>query len=51
MEVFVITGVLEPLNLTRRVDDVASAIKGILIHDENHFTMIAMEEGSTGNNV
>ena len=51
MEGFVITGVLEPLNLTRRVDGVASAIIGILIHDENHFAMIGMDEGSTGNNV
>ena len=51
MEGFVITGVLEPLNLTRRVDGVTSAIIGILMHDENHFAMIGMEEGSTGNNV
>ena len=49
MEGFVITGVLEPLNLTRNVDGVASAI--ILMHDENHFAMIGMEEVSTGNNV
>ena len=48
---FVITGVLEPLNLTWRVDGVASAIIGIFMHDENHFAMIGMEEGSTGNNV
>ena len=51
MEEFVITGVLEPLNLTCRVDGVASAIIGIFMHDENHFAMIGMEEGSTGNNV
>ena len=51
MEGFVITGVLEPLNLARRVGGVASAIVGILMHDENHFAMIGMEEGSTGNNV
>ena len=51
MEGFVITGVLEPLNLTRRVDGVASAIVGILMHDENHFAMIGMEEGGPGNNV
>ena len=51
MEGFVITAVLEPLNLTRRVDGVASAIRGILMHDENHFAMIGMEEGSTGNNI
>ena len=51
MEGFVITGVLEPLNLTMRVDGVASAITGILMHDENHFVMISMEEGSRGNNV
>ena len=38
-------GVLEPLNLTWRVDSVASAIIGILVHDENHFAMIGMEEG------
>ena len=50
-EGFVITGVLKPLNLTRRVDGVASAIIGILMHDEDHFAMIGMEEGSTGNNV
>ena len=47
MEGFVITGVLKPLNLTRRVDSVA----GILMHDEDHFTMIGMEEGTTGNTV
>ena len=34
MEGFVITGVLKPLNLTRRVDGVASAMIGILMHDE-----------------
>ena len=51
MEGFVITGVLEPFNLTTRVDGVASAIIGILMHDENHFAMIGMEEGITGNNV
>ena len=46
MEGFVITGVLEPLNLPWRVDSVASAIIGILMHDENHFGMIGMEEGT-----
>ena len=51
MERFVITGVLKPLNLTRRADGVASAIIGILMHDEDHFAMIGIEEGSTGNNV
>ena len=51
MEGFVITGVLEPINLTRRVDGVASALTGILMHYENHFAMIGMEECSTGNNV
>ena len=51
MEGFVITDVLNPLNMTRRVDGVASAIIGILMHDENHFAMIGMEEDSTGNNV
>ena len=51
MEGFVITGVVKSLNLTRRVDSVASAIIGILMHDENHFAMIGMEEGSTGDNV
>ena len=51
MEGFVITGALEPLNLTRRVDGVASAIIGIFIHDENHLAMIGMEKDSTGNNV
>ena len=51
MEGFVITGVLEPLNMTWRVDGVASAIIGILFHDENHFAMIGIKEGSTGNNV
>ena len=51
MEGFVITGVLEPLNSTWRVDGVASAIIGLFMHDENHFAMIGMEEGSTGNNV
>ena len=50
MEGFVITGVLEPFNLTWRVDGVASAIIGIFMHDENHFAMIGMEEGSTGKN-
>ena len=48
MEGFVITGVLEPFNLTWRVDGVASTIIGILMHDENHFAMVGMEEGSTG---
>ena len=43
--------VLKPLNLTRRVDGVASAIIGILMHDEDHFAMIGIEECSTGNNV
>ena len=42
MEGIAITGVLEPLNLTRRVDGVAYAIIGILMHDENHFAMIGM---------
>ena len=42
MEGFVITGVLEPFNLTWRVDGVASTIIGIFMHDENHFTMIGM---------
>ena len=51
MEGFVITGVLEPLTLTRREDGVASALIGILMHDENHFAMIGLEECSTGNNV
>ena len=51
MEGFVITGVLEPFNLTWRVDGVASTIIGILMHDENRFAMVGMEEGSTGNNV
>ena len=51
MEVFVNTGVLEPLNVTMRVDGVASVIIDILMHDENHFAMIGIEEGSTGNNV
>ena len=51
MEGFVITGVLKPLNVTRRVDGAASAIIGILMHDEDHFAMIGIEEGSTGNNV
>ena len=49
MEGFVITGVLEPLNLTWRVDGVASAIIGIFMHDENQFAMIGIEEVSTGN--
>ena len=48
MKGFVITGVLEPFNLTWRVGGVASAIIGIFMHDENHFAMIGMEEGSTG---
>ena len=47
MEGFVITGVLESLNWTWRVDGVASAIIGIFMHDENHFAMIGIEEGST----
>ena len=51
MEGFVITGVLKPFNLTWRVDGVASTIIGILLHDENHFAMVGMEEGSTGKNV
>ena len=51
MEGFFILGVLKPPNLTRRVDGVASTIIGILMHDEDHFAMIGMEEGSTGNNV
>ena len=51
MEGFVITCVLEPFNLTWRVDGVASTIIGILMHDENHFVMVGKEEGSTGNNV
>ena len=51
MEGFVITGVLEPFNLTWRLDGVASTIVGILMRDENHFAMVCMEEGSTGNNV
>ena len=51
MEGFVITGVLKPLNLTWRVEGVSSATIGILMHDEDHFAMIGMEEGSTGNNV
>ena len=32
-------------------DGVASTIIGILMHDEDHFAMVGMEEGSTGNNV
>ena len=51
MEGFVITGIVKPLNLARTVDGVSSAIIGILMHDEDHFAMIGMEEGSTGNNV
>ena len=51
MEGFVITGVLEPLNLTWRVDGVSSAIIHMFMHDENHFAMIGVEEDSTGNNV
>ena len=51
MEGFVITGVLKPPNLARRLDGVSSAIIGILMHDEDHFAMIGMEEGSIGNNV
>ena len=51
MEGFVIPGVLKPLNLDRRVDGISSAIIGILMHDEDHFAMIGMEEGSTGDNV
>ena len=47
----VVTAVLEPLNLTWRVDSVASTLIGIFMHDENHFAMIGVEEGSTGNNV
>ena len=43
MEGFVITGVLKQLNLTRRVDGVASAIIGIPMHDEDHFAMIGIE--------
>ena len=49
MEGFVITGVLKPLNLTRRVDGVVSSIIGILMYDEDYFAMIGIEEGSTGN--
>ena len=51
MEGFVVTGVLEPFNLTWRVDGVASTIIGIFMHDENHFAMVGMEGGSTCNNV
>ena len=51
MEGFVITDVLNPPNLTRRVDGVASAIISILMHDEDHFAMIGIEEGSADNNV
>ena len=51
MEGSVITDVLNPPNLTRRVDGVASAITGILMHDEDHFAMIGIEEGSADNNV
>ena len=51
MEGFVITGVLEPLNLTWRVDGVASSKIDLFMHDENHFATIGVEEGSTGNNV
>ena len=51
MEGFVITCVLKSFNLTGRVDGVASTIIGILMHDENHFAMVGMEEGGTGNNV
>ena len=51
MEGFVITGVMKPLNLARRVDGISSVIIGILMHDEDHFVMIGMEKGSTGNNV
>ena len=40
MEGFVITGVLEPHNMTWRVDGVASAIIGIFMQDENHFAMM-----------
>ena len=47
MEGFVITGVLKPLNLTRRVDGVASAIIGILMHDEDHFAMTSIEARDT----
>ena len=47
MEGFVITGVLEPLNLTWRLDGVTSAIIGMFMHDENHFSMIGIEEGMT----
>ena len=46
MEGFVITGVLKPLNLSRRVDGVSSAIIPILMHDEDHFTMIGMERAA-----
>ena len=45
MEGFVITGVLEPFNLTWRVDGVASTIIGILIHDENNFAMVDTPTG------
>ena len=49
MKGFVITCALKPFNLTWRVDGVASTIIGILMHDENHFAIVGMEEGSTGN--
>ena len=51
MEGLVITGVLNPLNLTSSVDGAASVIIGILMYDEDHIAMICIEEGSTGNNV
>ena len=51
MEGFVITWILEPFNMTWRVDGVASTIVGIFMHDENHFAMIGMEKGSTCNKV
>ena len=51
MEGFVIAGVLEPFNLTWRVDGVVSTIIGIFMDDENHFAMVGMEEGNTGYNV
>ena len=46
MEGFVITGVLKPLNLARRVDGVAFAIICILMDDEDHFAMIGTEEAA-----
>ena len=37
--------------LTWRVYGIASSIKGIFLHHDDHFAMIGVEEGSTGNNV